>query len=512
MNIKKIIYNVTFFVLTFFLLSTYAFAATYYVDATNGNDTNDGLSTSAPWETIAKVNASNFNPGDQILFKRGQIWREQFTMPSSGSEGNPITFGAYGNGNKPVISGADIISGWSADPYYANIWSATVTSKPNIVWLDGTVGTNVTSKAAVNGPGKWYAAGNTLFLYSTVDPSTVYTSPGVEAGARDYAIYNSTKNYVTIQNLTAKNANVQVVRLRNCTNNILDTMNIYNAPQHTVLVDIGGGTHNIQNCEIYNAGIGNTTMGVGCGILTVGTTTGIIVQNNYIHDIGGTMGDHGVYASSGANIVRYNHMKNILGYLISVTKAAHNTQVYYNIAENCRGLCNIGLHSDGVPEGILIENNTVVNSESRGVLYWGDGVHTGTVVKNNIFFNSGVPTFAAIDVKDSGVGFTSDYNCFYTDSAHFASWLGSYSDSLTAWQTASGQDAHSVNSNPLFVSTPSPDFHLQPTSPCINAGVNVGLTQDYDGKSVPKGGTPDIGAFEYEKYIAPPTNVNIITP
>jgi len=46
-----------------------AWAATYYVDATNGNDANTGLSEVTPWKTIAKVNTSNFNPGAQILFK-----------------------------------------------------------------------------------------------------------------------------------------------------------------------------------------------------------------------------------------------------------------------------------------------------------------------------------------------------------------------------------------------------------------------------------------------------------
>jgi len=45
-----------------------AWAATYYVDATNGNDVNNGLSMSSAWKTTAKVNASRFNPGDQILF------------------------------------------------------------------------------------------------------------------------------------------------------------------------------------------------------------------------------------------------------------------------------------------------------------------------------------------------------------------------------------------------------------------------------------------------------------
>ena len=76
MNTKKILYNVIFLVLTFFVLSSPAFAATYYVDATNGNDANNVTSQSTPWKTIAKVNVSRFNPGDQIVFKRGEIWRE----------------------------------------------------------------------------------------------------------------------------------------------------------------------------------------------------------------------------------------------------------------------------------------------------------------------------------------------------------------------------------------------------------------------------------------------------
>ena len=39
-------------------------SATYYVDATNGNNSNNGLSMSNAWNTIAKVNASRFNPGN----------------------------------------------------------------------------------------------------------------------------------------------------------------------------------------------------------------------------------------------------------------------------------------------------------------------------------------------------------------------------------------------------------------------------------------------------------------
>src|SRR4030066_1045047 len=98
MNIYKLLFKVQISILVIvFLFSLYSacWAATCYVDATNGNDSNNGLSETTAWKTIAKVNASKFNPGDQILFRRGQTWREPLIAPSSGTSGNLITFGAF---------------------------------------------------------------------------------------------------------------------------------------------------------------------------------------------------------------------------------------------------------------------------------------------------------------------------------------------------------------------------------------------------------------------------------
>lgn len=121
MNHHKLISKVAIFNIIFLcLIYSIGWTATYYVDATNGNDGYDGHSEVTPWKTIAKINSSRFNPGDQILFKRGEVWRETLIVPSSGATGNPIIFGAYGSGNKLVISGADIISEWSDDSYYVN--------------------------------------------------------------------------------------------------------------------------------------------------------------------------------------------------------------------------------------------------------------------------------------------------------------------------------------------------------------------------------------------------------
>src|SRR5277367_6994241 len=62
-----------------------AHAAMYYVDSAAGLDSNNGTGSSTPWQTIAKVNNTGLNPGDSVLFKNGDIWREQLLDRFSGS-------------------------------------------------------------------------------------------------------------------------------------------------------------------------------------------------------------------------------------------------------------------------------------------------------------------------------------------------------------------------------------------------------------------------------------------
>src|ERR1035437_3855323 len=89
--------------------STSASATTYYV-ANNGNDANSGTTTSLPWKTISKVNSITFNPGDIILFRRGDTWSEILTPQGSGNTSSPITYDAYGSGNLPIIDGGTTLN------------------------------------------------------------------------------------------------------------------------------------------------------------------------------------------------------------------------------------------------------------------------------------------------------------------------------------------------------------------------------------------------------------------
>jgi len=90
----------------FFLFSITSIlqAQTYYVSGT-GDDSNSGMSPNDAWQTISKVNSYQLNPGDSILFSRGDYWRGQL-IPQSGNSVGYILYGAYGVSDNPLFLGS----------------------------------------------------------------------------------------------------------------------------------------------------------------------------------------------------------------------------------------------------------------------------------------------------------------------------------------------------------------------------------------------------------------------
>jgi hypothetical protein len=102
----------------FFLTLNSALSATDFYVSNSGNDSNNGTSTSSPWRTIQKVNSefSKFNPGDRVLFRRGDIFDDAtLKIVKSGSNGKPITVGAYGTGAIPVLTSFKQLTSWKSE-------------------------------------------------------------------------------------------------------------------------------------------------------------------------------------------------------------------------------------------------------------------------------------------------------------------------------------------------------------------------------------------------------------
>lgn len=113
-------------------------ATTYYVSS-SGSDLNNGTSTATPLKTIDKINSLVLVAGDQVLFKRGDSFSGTLSLSESGLSGNLITFGAYGTGNNPEITGFVTVTTWTN--LGSNIWESTNTvsnlSTCNVVNIGG---------------------------------------------------------------------------------------------------------------------------------------------------------------------------------------------------------------------------------------------------------------------------------------------------------------------------------------------------------------------------------------
>ncbi len=164
------------------LMASTANATVYYI-APTGSDTNNGTSQGTPWKTIARVQQMSLTAvaGDQFLFQRGGTYAGQLTWYTSGTSGANITFGAYGTGALPVISGATTVTGWtlhSGSIYKASVPQAvkyvfvngalqTLARYPNTGWsrVNTSNSTSLTSTNITQASGHWNGA--TVVLRST---------------------------------------------------------------------------------------------------------------------------------------------------------------------------------------------------------------------------------------------------------------------------------------------------------------------------------------------------------
>ena len=183
----------------------------------------------------------------------------------------------------------------------------------------------------------------------------------------------------------------------------------------------------------------------------------------------------GIYLSATGSIVqRAEVYESQAGVLI----AGANNTIQYSVSARNRGY---GINVSFPINATL--SNSVIYGNTTGGLRVGTLSQAIGVIKNNIIAGNGGYS-ASFNFLNPPASFTATYNI-----------LDTAGDSY--WNTYKGTNNFELV-DPLFVATSTSNFALQQFSPAIDAGTTVaGLTTDI--LNNPLYGTPDIGAYEYQR-------------
>lgn len=541
-------------IIIFLLIPNLLNAAIYYVDATNGNDTNNGLSEALAWKTIAKVNAKAFQPGDQILFKKGELWREELKPRTSGTSTKPTTFSTYGAGNKPIILGSEeargIDSDWSSAgaPFdshvYKRSWAIELGAfdgNPNwgsVIFNQSKVGKN--TKRTNSLPAAEYdfyydVNKQLLYVFSPAGkPSSYYSS--IEASTRRFCVDINKANYIVVDGLELRQSGEWLLQ---GSGNYGEFKNILFAMNWSCGPNISGHYNQVHDCEVTN------TSGIGQGITVSGNYNKIYknnVHHNFQEGIQLQMGagynevyNNVVYNNGAVGIyvecshdakVHHNLIHNNKGWAIGVVRETltyenpYNVDIYYNVSyKDGEGIRLGDLTGQATLSNIKIYNNTIYDPVDKGIRATSvqNTTYINCVIKNNIVYlsNNTGEFDCALSIWNPS-GFTINNNCYYRANQSYPIVIyGSiyYTPStFNDYISISGQDNYSIIKDPIFTNISNNDFSLKKDSPCIDAGIFIGATIDFIGNKVPQGEKTDIGAFEYKKAdLIPPQNFKILS-
>ncbi len=513
-------------------------AATYYISPT-GNDITGTGTAANPWKTLYKATATVSGAGDIIHVNAGTYIETQQSFLKVGvsieGDGNTSIIKSTLSANQVEIinarsntegtNGNQHISNLQFDGQFTTSWAITVFARSNVAIYNCTF-INFDDSGVLFG-GRVGFDGNEPTIYSTgnsfynnaVHNCAKYTNYGRGGlwaiGQQGMLIHDN----VMTQTQRPLGQNGWLIKCTNFTKGV----KIYNntltkIPFHGTYGGDGGWDFAIemadeQGVEIYN----NTIQGA---IDLNRQTKGSYAYSAWIHDniinqpVLNDKYESGIILEYGTEtaIIENNVLNNVSGGVLINTRAG---DAVTNITIRNNLLTNIGragidgnngafiiISSEGLPlnnyfiDGFNVYNNTMIASPGNRPNY---GVELGNLaigfenninIKNNIIMN----------VKDYWITSNSILPINFLD-IQYNNLQNNGNNNSTIFAGAlplSYTNLNNINVVPQFAS--ATNYQLQSSSPCIDAGVNVGLPFS--------GAAPDHGYMEFGSVINIPPTAN----
>jgi hypothetical protein len=536
--------------------------ASFYV-AKSGSDNNPGT-MKLPWLTIQ--HAANSVSAGATVYVLGGVYNEAVNFPASGTVSAPITFLNYA-GQNAVIDGTGVTCCTSNPPSSGNGTEGLVTIvNQSYITVQGFEIRNFTTNNPAYVPtGVWITGSGTGVQIQNNLVHNITTTSEKNGNAFGISAYATSKTPITglvingnevydlrTGNSESVNVDGNVTHFAITNNLVHDNDNIgidaigYEGVgpvgyDEAMYGEISGNTvYNISGITNPGEGYEYDADGLYCdGCAYVTFERNLILQVDYGIE---TTSENQVCLANGTEwsgpgntgtagkgkfpcYGRYVTVRNNIFYN---SNACGNSIGGYAAATRNGGPSNGG----GSSYHDVFVNNTLYNNAAQPGGETGEfqiqhqvGSAQGDYYENNVVYagsyNTWIFSYVPFSQKYPAPPATLNWN-LYNSAAGYEKgtsiWWGGVSGyaSFANWQSSSGEDASSLNTNPLFVDlgdTP-PDFDTLPSSPAVGAGSttlscsagwcdphgssphSIYGSTDYLGNPRTNGSSIDIGAYE----------------
>ena len=418
-------------------------AANYYVDATGGNDNNNGRSAATAWRTVSKVNGFSFQTGDDVYFKCGETWVINILgIDWSGTADNRVVIGAYYgdgiigvSGNKPIIDGNN--TGPSAE--YAgliNVWTKEYITIENLkVVSSAWAGVSFVSSFSCN--------------VTNVDTADIYKA-GIKYNYTDIGVVEGCDIADTCRTelgggdwpaaLSATFSDNITVKKNFVRENYGEGIGIYKTSDNCIVED--NICYANKKAQIY-----------------IGSSSGTIVRRNICCGTTDSTYWRGSFPGLGIGVSDEGW----------VPPHSENNKIYENLIAYCSGGIFLwSAYNDPTwpLKDTYVHNNVVIDCGTN-LIVSSRNTFENSAIKNNIFWSISSDSVQAT-VPSSHPGLVLDYNLWSSTPDPDAQ--GANDPSYAAPQLLKTSGWRTITSGSLSGS----DFALQSNSPAIDAGTNLG--------------------------------------